>query len=160
MSTPYRDAPGKAQPKPRVLPLLLLAAILAVGIVALVRGCTSAARLTAESFLARVGARDFDGAYDLTSASLRAEIPRGGLPDYLSEGVPGLTSGKEASIDQVFGSPDRLCCIASLSGDLIRTASDLARDQFFLVLVEEESGWRVMSVSRARPPPCRDDGAD
>lgn len=160
MSTPYRDAPQEAQQPRRPIILFVVAALFVIGMVALIRSCTSAARETATAFLERVGARDYDGAYDLTSAALRAEVPREGLEAYLRAGVPGLVSVDEASVDQVFGSPDRFCCSASLSGDLVRSRSDLDRDQFFLVLVEEEGRWRVTSASRERPPACRDDGSD
>ncbi len=160
MSTPYRDAPQEAQQPKHPIILFAVAAVFIIGMAALIRSCTSAAREAAEAFLERVGARDYNGAYDLTSVALRAEVPREGLEAYLRVGVPGLASVDEASIDQIFGSPDSFCCTASLSGDLVRTRGDLASDQFFLVLVEEHGSWRVTSVSRERPPACRDDGAD
>jgi lysozyme len=76
------------------------------------------------------------------------------LQGYLDEVAPGLTMLKETWIQDCFGALDLLCCRGSLSDDVVTSA----HDHFFLVLVEEKSGWRVTSVSRAPPPACRDDG--
>jgi hypothetical protein len=157
MSSPYRAEQTEAKPKSYDKLLFLLVGILFAGIFALTRwGCAGRAKGVAEAFLEHVNERDYAGAYELTSASFRATVPADGLSDYLATNVPGLDHTTAANAGQVFGAPSALCCDAYLTDELFRSREDLARDEFFLVLVEEEQGYRVASVTRARPPQCED----